>query len=559
MKEIANGALAGLFGIAPKAIVLVALAAVGVWGHQTGWRAPKLSSILGGGRGGEPTEDWCAEHRVPESACVACNPALVGADPSDWCREHGVPESRCSACHPEILRGGIPADWCAEHGVPESQCTLCRPGIAARGGLAGPRVPHGAATDATVSGGSAVRRPTVEVLPGRDVSTPSPSCTLHEVRVQFASEDALTKAGIELAAVEERSMPELVDAAGEVRYDGNRYARVAARAAGSAWRVDAELGRTVTKGEILALVDSAEAGRARTELLLAVVARRAAEEAFRQTEALADIGLRTQSELLVSQTALAEARVRVLGAQQTLLNLDLPVEIEALEGLCGEDLAAAVRFVGLPAETIADLGARTRTASLLPITSPLDGVVVSRDVAAGEAVEAGRTLFAVGDVTRVWGMLDVHLEDAARLAVGQEVVFRPDGDAEHAVHGTLTWLSPEVDERTRTVRARADLENPDGRLLVNTFGSARIRIRENPSAAAVPEEAVQWEGCCRVVFVREAPLLFRTRKVRLGARHAGFREVLVGALPGETVAARGSALLRSEILKSRLGAGCAGE
>jgi len=62
-----------------------------------------------------------------------------------------------------------------------------------------------------------------------------------------------------------------------------------------------------------------------------------------------------------------------------------------------------------------------------------------------------------------------------------------------------------------------------------------------------------------VVFVAEAPLLFRTRKVRLGARHAGAWEVIVGVAPGELVVTRGSALLRSEILKSRLGAGCAGE
>jgi cobalt-zinc-cadmium efflux system membrane fusion protein len=547
MKDIPKGTLGGLSRVAPKAIVLLALLAVGLWGHRTGWKAPKLSSLLGRAQDGEVTEDWCAEHRVPRSKCVACNPSLIGADPNDWCREHGVPESRCSVCHPEILKGGVPRDWCTEHGVPESQCTLCHPEIAASRSAGTP------AEDAAAKG------PEIAVLPGREVPTPNPACTLHEVRVQFASEDALRKAGIELGVVEERSMPEVVTAAGETEYDGERYARIAARAAGTAWRVESELGDEVKRGDLLALVDSADAGRARTEILRAIVSVRAAEESLRRLETLADTGLKTQSELLGAQTTLAEARVRVLGAQQSLLNLGLPVELGALDGLSGEDLAAAVRFIGLPREVVAELEGETRTANLLPITSPLDGAVVSRDVVAGEAVDVERALFVVADVSGVWGMLDVRLEDAARLAVGQQVVFRPDGDAEHAAHGTLSWLSPEIDERTRTVRARADLENPEGRLRVHTFGSVRIRIRENPSAVAVPEEAVQWEGCCRVVFVREAPLLFRTRKVRLGARHAGFWEVLVGVLPGETVATRGSALLRSEILKSRLGAGCAGE
>jgi len=209
-----RGTYGTLRRVAPKVIVLIVLGAVGLWGHQSGWRAPRFSSLFGSG-GRDAEEDWCLEHRVPESRCVACNPSLVGADPEDWCREHGVPESKCPFCHPEILRGGVPADWCAEHGVPESQCTLCNPSIA-------------------VKGISAPERPGLEVLPGDRVPTPNPACTLHEARVQFASPEAMRKAGIELATVEERRMPEVVTAAGEIEYDGRRIARVTARAAGTA-------------------------------------------------------------------------------------------------------------------------------------------------------------------------------------------------------------------------------------------------------------------------------------------------------------------------------------
>jgi hypothetical protein len=127
------------------------------------------------------TKDWCAEHGLPESQCLKCNPtlkivrppkpgttlpktgiapatataapppaAVVGAPKKnppatssghapkgavagsyeDWCGEHQVPESLDTRCNPSL----IPAfkatkDWCAEHGLPESQCLKCNPDL----------------------------------------------------------------------------------------------------------------------------------------------------------------------------------------------------------------------------------------------------------------------------------------------------------------------------------------------------------------------------------------------------------------------------------------------
>jgi cobalt-zinc-cadmium efflux system membrane fusion protein len=136
------------------------------------------------------------------------------------------------------------------------------------------------------------------------------------------------------------------------------------------------------------------------------------------------------------------------------------------------------------------------------------------------------------------------------------VTFRPDGDPDQAVSGKVSWISTAVDEQTRTVKVRADVENTDGRLLANTFGKGYVTIRESATAVAVPSEAIQWEGCCHIAFVRLTDDIFQTRKVKLGSKVNGFTEVLIGLLPGEVVATEGSYVLKSEILKSALGAGC---
>ena len=118
-------------------------------------------------------------------------------------------------------------------------------------------------------------------------------------------------------------------------------------------------------------------------------------------------------------------------------------------------------------------------------------------------------------------------------------------------------ISTEVNDRTRTVLARAVVDNPDGALRANVFGRASVSVRDAPSAIAVPSEAVHWEGCCHVVFVRVADQIFQPRKVVVGVRQRGFTEIRIGLVAGEVVATRGSHVLKADVLKSRLGAGCA--
>ena len=165
--------IAWLLSRLPNALVLLLLLAVGLWGHHTGWQAPKFSTLFGG----EPaaSEDWCVEHNVPESTCLACHPELAGESAADWCKEHGVPESKCTICHPEILATGVAADWCKEHGVPESCCTICHPEIARRGEVADDdSVPIVTAAEDAVPAGPP--------KPGKDPAT----CQKHALKVQFA-------------------------------------------------------------------------------------------------------------------------------------------------------------------------------------------------------------------------------------------------------------------------------------------------------------------------------------------------------------------------------------
>lgn len=535
----------GVFVRVPTILAFALLFGIAYWGHHTGWKLPTAAGLRG--VLAAPKEDWCEAHGVPDSRCIACHPELGGANPKDWCKEHGVPESKCTVCHPEILSGTKAKDWCKEHGVPESQCTVCHPEIAVKG-----EVPP--ASDVKVSS-SVAEAPITTTSSDRTTHDPL-TCQNHVHRVQFASAESVKKAGVQLDVVRRRAMSQYVTAPGEISYDQTRVARVSTRVGGIVVIAGKAVGDRVLRGDLMAVVDSAEVGRAKAELLQASAQSVLKDKAFERLRAATREGYRAMAELQETEAAAREARIRLLNAQQALQNLGLTVEALDVTAIPDKELSTRMRHLGLPPTLVPSIETVTSSANLIPIASPLDGVVAVRDTVAGEVADTARPLFTVVDTSRMWVLLDIRSEDVRRVRIGQPVRFEPDGAPDHSVSGRVTWVSTAVDDKTRTIRVRAEVDNKDGQLRASTFGTGRIAVRRSPEAVAVPEDALQWEGCSFLVFVRLADDIFQTRKVAIGTRQDGYVEILAGVADGEVVVTTGSHVLLSEVLKGAMGAGC---
>jgi cobalt-zinc-cadmium efflux system membrane fusion protein len=243
-------------------------------------------------------------------------------------------------------------------------------------------------------------------------------------------------------------------------------------------------------------------------------------------------------------------RIRLTNDQQTLQNLDLAVERDKVVGQSDDQVARYLRYLGLPDHIVQD-GDPT---NLLPLRAPFDGLVIHRDMVVGEVVNSTPHQFVVADTSTLWLVLHLRPEDVGKVAPpsDQEVVFRPQGGKDDVAVGKLTWISAEVDDKTRTVRARAIVANPYGRLRPNTFGSAGIAIRQVPRAVAVPEAAVQRNGNVHLVFIRESDQVFQPREVKLGIRQDGFFEIREGLRAGEVIALEGTHVLKSEMNKDQI-------
>ncbi len=363
---------------------------------------------------------------------------------------------------------------------------------------------------------------------------PVADCTASKNVVRLASLDVAEAAGFAFAEVTAEPLDRVVERNVELTYNASRYVRLSSRVPGVITEVLKDLGQVVRQGDALVIVDSSELGSAKSSLLQAMETARLWQTNAARARSLVEKGIGVEREALEAETKAAESRIEVDKARQRLSNL----------GLSKEGLRAV--------EEEGD------TSSLLELRAPFDGVVVERSAVLGELADSGRRLLALADTRVMWARVDLLESDLAAVQVGQKASVRLDGLPGKTFAGAITWISTEIDEKTRTVAARIELENPDGQLRAHMFGKAAISTGDKRGALTIPKEAVQWEGCCNVAFVKEDEkgLVFRPARLTLGFDAGDRYEVMDGLKPGETIVTKGSFILKNEILKGLIGAGC---
>jgi len=545
----------------------------------------------------------------PGPATSAIRPTLDAG----WCAGHGVPEAVCTRCDASLIAQFQKAgDWCGEHELPESQCTRCHPAVAAAWAAWRVQATGGSAD----SGTSGVR---VDSQSGSLRAPGDPLCSVESNIIRFSGPDIVEKAGIATEPVQPRRISTVVDCPAEVRFDNTRFAHITPRAEGIIAEVHQELGNNVAAGAVLATIDSPTMGEAKaayisaeqyhaiaaadlqrhnaihdglermlqeccagnvasdelrrkyaevrlgeykSRLLNAHAQLELARERFERKRGLADQGISSQDELQLARRDHDQAQAD-FDATHEAIEIEMEAEHVALDralrvaDITRDAARHRLQVLGVDDGEITALAAGDSTMlSRYTLRSPIAGRIVAREAVVGESTDISDAAFTVADTSRVWLMLNLQERDLAWVKPGDRVLFTIDGLPGHSLEGAIDWISSEVEEPSRTIRARVPLENPNGLLRVNMFGQARVIINDADEVLAVVESAVQSDGCCTLVFVREGDTVFRPRRVVLGAAARGFVEVRDGLAAGEAVVTTGSFLLKTEVLKSSIGAGC---
>ena len=225
-------------------------------------------------------------------------------------------------------------------------------------------------------------------------------------------------------------------------------------------------------------------------------------------------------------------------------------------GVAADLVAAArdrMRALSIPADLIRRSEETGTAQARYVLTAPSDGVVAELGVREGVAVTPGMTLFRIAGLEKVWAVAEIPEAQAARLARGQKVRAVLQADAAQSFEGTLDEILPEVNTSTRTLKARFEVDNKNGKLTPGML--LRLQVTGPASTRlVVPSEAVIRTGKRAVVIVRKADGAFEPRDVSTGADLGDDTEIVSGLNEGEQVVASGQFLIDSEArLRSVLG------
>ncbi|BCX88276.1 membrane fusion protein, heavy metal efflux system [Methylomarinovum tepidoasis] len=351
----------------------------------------------------------------------------------------------------------------------------------------------------------------------------------HEHEALHLAPAVLKEFGIELATAARGRLALTRHLSGEVVAAPDRLYHVVPQVAGIVRQVFKEVGDRAEAGEPLAQLSSRELAQARAELLIAKSRLDLANANLARERQLYRKGITSRREFLQTQQAQIAAAVALDAARHRLQALGLTrAEIDRLlENHQEVDLS---RYL---------------------LRAPATGQVIEKHAALGEFLRSDRSAFVLADLSRVWVLLTVYQKDLPDVRPGQPVRIGAEGF--EPAEGTIDYVSPVLDEATRTAQARVILDNPGRLWRPGMFVGAEVTVAE-VEGLVVPAEAVVAIEMQPMVFVREDDR-FEPRPVRLGRRNPWQVEILSGLRPGETYVARHAFLLKAELGKGEMDAG----
>jgi membrane fusion protein, heavy metal efflux system len=348
-----------------------------------------------------------------------------------------------------------------------------------------------------------------------------------EQQIVKLTDQQITAARIEVLAVQGGTLARRLTVPGTILPDADRIAHVSVKLSGTVAELRKKLGDPVSKGEVLAILESREVADAKSEYLARKTTHDLQQTLFARAKMLWEGKAATENDYLRARATAEDARIKMEVARQKLAAL----------GLNEQQIAA------LPQQSVDSLPQQE-------IRAPIKGRVVERKVDLGMAVGRDNLeteLFVIVDRDRVWVDLAVNPADLAAIKKGQPVVVTTRAIKDKA-QGEIVFISPALDKDTRSARVIAEIANPDGIWRPGSFVTAAIAVDEQPASVVVPNSAIQMIGGEKVVFVR-TPDGFEKRTVIAGRSDDRFAEIATGLQPGEVIAATNTFPLKAEFLK----------
>ena len=356
----------------------------------------------------------------------------------------------------------------------------------------------------------------------------SPSSHTKEIKI---APDILKAHPISLSSLKEIAPSEDMSFPGQVQKDPALVAVVIARAQGRISKLLAREADTVEKSQVLAILQSTELGQAETDYL----------KTYNRFELMSQ--QRNRAQELFQHQIISRKDYSISVMEHKSAKADLDADRIQLENL------------GLSPEDFQELEKQQGPSGELPLRSPINGVVIESNAEIGQLVKAEDELFTVGDLRRVWIVLDIYEKDISSIKEGiPATVLIPNDTREPlTIAAKVSRISHVIDDSTRAAKVWLEVDNTDNSLRIGQAVRARIQVvdasQKKQTLLALPLEAVHKIEGKSIVFAQISETTFEAREVETGWISDKWVEIKSGLKASESVVTQGSYTLKSEYLR----------
>lgn len=182
----------------------------------------------------------------------------------------------------------------------------------------------------------------------------------------------------------------------------------------------------------------------------------------------------------------------------------------------------------------------------ITIYSPVTGIVEKKNAIVGKYFKEGQSFFDLVDLNSLWVEMDVYEHDSALVNIGQRVELEFSAYPGDIWEGTLDFISPVLDHKTRTLKIRTTLNNTAGKLRPGMVGTASVALELQGMPLVIPRTAIIDTGKRKVVWIDIGNNRYQAKKVHTGFESQGYVEIKHGLTEGEKVVIDGNFLLDAQ-------------
>lgn len=375
---------------------------------------------------------------------------------------------------------------------------------------------------------------------GLDKTNPYEKATL-----TAPSKEVLDLSELEFLTIESQALIQTISGTGYIEFDSLRKGSISSKAPGVVSRILKKQGDKVLKGEIIAIIDSPDVGKAKTDFMQSLVLKDNRKKSMERGQLAAAVIPERQIREL--EMVFREIEIKLLADLQALINFGFTIETVDYKNLSDADIFKKICEIGIPESVIKEYKG-SLSANLLPLKAPFDGQIISVIKGLGENIGPADAQCILADASKLVLIFNLPLESVQLVKIGQDFRFKAELVEDQIITGKIDWVSPELDDKTHTVKVRASFANPDGKVRPNTFGKGDIQVGKQAKAIIIPDSCIQYMSNKPFVFIRLNDLSFQAKAVELGIRNGDKIQITKGLLAGEKVVFTGSNMLRAELL-----------